>query len=312
MSTCRQTDSSPIAVRIEELATGVFAYLQPDGSWWINNSGFLTAGDRTVLIDTCATEQRTRRLLDEVRRVTGTVVSTVVNTHHHGDHTNGNYLTGAATIIGHRNTRELMITTGIQHYEQAFEGINWGQLRLRPPDVTFDDALTLYASDTRVELRYAGHAAHTTNDVLVWLPEQSILCAGDLLFNGGTPFALMGSVAGWRVALQGIRELGARTIIPGHGDVCGPDQIDLVDDYLAFVQRAVRTGINAGLTPLQLAQDLDLGEFAALSDSERIVANLHRAYAELEGHPRGVPLDLQLPIRDMITLNGGHRIRCFA
>lgn len=113
------------------------------------------------------------------------------------------------------------------------------------------------------------------HDVLVWLPEQSILFAGDLLFNGGTPFAL-------------------------------------VDDYLAFVQRAARTGINAGVTPLQLAQDLDLGEFAALSDSERIAANLHRVYAELEGHPRDAPLDLQLPIRDMITLNGGQRIRCFA
>lgn len=239
-------------------------------------------------------------------------MSTVVNTHHHGDHTNGNYLAGAATIIGHRNTRELMIATGIQHYEQAFEGINWGELRLRPPDVTFEDTVTLYAGDTRVELRYVGNAAHTTNDVLVWLPEQSILFAGDLIFNGGTPFALMGSVAGSRAALDRIRELGARTIVPGHGGVCGPDQIDLVDDYLAFVQRTARAGINAGLTPLQLAQELDLGEFAALSDSERIAANLHRAYAELEGHPWGASFDLRPPIRDMIILNGGQRIRCFA
>ncbi|HET9256702.1 MAG TPA: MBL fold metallo-hydrolase [Pseudonocardiaceae bacterium] len=312
MSACCLADSSAAAVRIEELATGVFAYIQPGGSWWINNCGFLTAGERTVLIDTCATEQRTRRLLAEVGRVTATAVSTVVNTHHHGDHTNGNYLTGAATIIGHRITRELMIAAGIQRYEQAFEGITWGGLRLRPPDVTFEDALTLYAGQTRVELRWAGHAAHTTSDVLVWLPEQSILFAGDLVVNGTTPFALMGSLAGWRVALQRIREIKARTIIPGHGDVCGPGQIEVVDDYLAFVQRAAREGINAGLTPLRLARDLDLGEFAALSDSERIVANLHRAYAELEGHPRGVPLDLQLPLRDMIALNGGQRIRCFA
>ncbi|MDQ4105132.1 MAG: MBL fold metallo-hydrolase, partial [Actinomycetota bacterium] len=257
-------------------------------------------------------EQRTRRLLDQAMRVTGAAVSTVVNTHHHGDHTNGNYLAGAATIIGHRNTRELMITTGIHHYEQAFEGINWGELQLRPPDVTFEDTMTLYARDTRVELRYVGNAAHTTNDVLVWLPEQSILFAGDLIFNGGTPFALMGSVAGWRAALDGIRKLGARIIIPGHGDVCSPGQIDVMDDYLAFVQQTARAGIDAGLAPLQLAQELDLGEFAALSESERIAANLHRAYAELEGKPWGVPLDLRPAIRDMITLNGGRRIRCVA
>jgi cyclase len=312
MSTSRWTDNSPAAARIEELAEGVYGYIQPDGSWWINNSGFLAAGDRTVLIDTCATEARTRRLLDEAMRVTGAAVSTVVNTHHHGDHTNGNYLAGTATIIGHRNTRELMIATGISHYEQAFEGINWGKLQLRPPDVTFEDTVTLYAGDTRVELRYAGNPAHTTNDVLVWLPEQSILFTGDLVFNGGTPFALMGSIAGSRAALDRIRALGARTIVPGHGGVCGPDQIDVVDGYLAFVQRSAQAGVNAGLTPLQLAQELDLGEYAALSDSERIAANLHRAYAELDGQPWGVPLDLQPPFSDMITLNGGRRIRCFA
>jgi cyclase len=312
MSTPRWTDISPAAAWIEELAEGVYGYIQPDGSWWINNSGFLAAGNRTVLIDTCATEQRTQRLLDEVMRVTGAVVSTVVNTHHHGDHTNGNYLAGAATIIGHRNTRELMIATGIKHYEQAFEGVKWGELQLRPPDVTFEDTMTLYAGDTRAELRYVGNAAHTTNDVLVWLPEHAILFAGDLIFHGGTPFAFMGSVAGWRAALNRIRELGARLIVPGHGGVCGPGQIDVVDDYLAFVQRAAHAGFDAGLTPLQLAQELDLGEFAALSDSERIVANLHRAYAELEGQPWGTPLDLWLSIRDMIILNGGRRIRCFA
>ena len=312
MKTCHRDDSSPVAARVEELATGVFAYIQPDGSWWINNSGFLAAGDHTVLIDTCATEQRTRRLLDKARQMTGTVVSTVVNTHHHGDHTNGNYLTGAATIIGHCNTRKVMIDTGIRCYEQAFEGVNWGQLRLRPPDVTFDEALTLYAGDTRVELRYVGCPAHTTDDVLVWLPEHSVVFTGDLVVNGATPFALMGSVAGWRAVLQQIRQLGARTIIPGHGDAGGAGTIDVVDNYLAFVERAAHAGIAAGLTPLQLAQDLNLGEFAALSDCERIVANLHRAYAELLGHPAGAPVDLRLPIHDMITLNGGHRIRCCA
>ncbi|MGH3794196.1 MAG: MBL fold metallo-hydrolase [Pseudonocardiaceae bacterium] len=140
---------------------------------------------------------------------------------------------------------------------------------------------TLYAGNIRAELRYVGAAAHTTNDVLVWLPEQSILFAGDLVFNGGTPFVVMGSVAGSRAALNRIRELRPHTIVPGHGEVCGPEKLDLIDDYLSFVQQSAAHGTAAGLTPLQLAQGLDLGKFTALSDSERLVANLHRAYAEL-------------------------------
>ncbi|MGH4026440.1 MAG: MBL fold metallo-hydrolase [Pseudonocardiaceae bacterium] len=312
MSVSPDTGNSPAAARVEELAAGVFAYIQPDGSWWINNSGFLAAGERTVLIDTCATEARTRRLLDEARRTTGAPVRTVVNTHHHGDHTNGNYLTDTATIIGHRGTRESMLATGIERYEQAFEGNDWGRLQLRPPDVTFENSLTLHAGDIRVELQYIGAAAHTTNDILVWLPAQSILFTGDLVFNGGTPFAVMGSIAGSRAAVNRIRELHPRTIVPGHGAVCGPDQLELIDDYFGFVQQAAREGTAAGLTPLQLALELDLGEFAALTDSERIAANLHRAYAELDGEPWGSALDLRSAIHDMVVLNGGQRIRCFA
>ena len=55
--------------RTEEVAEDVYAYIQPDGGWWINNTGFVL-GDRTVLcIDTCATERRTRALLDAIDAV---------------------------------------------------------------------------------------------------------------------------------------------------------------------------------------------------------------------------------------------------
>jgi cyclase len=54
----------------------------------------------------------------------------------------------------------------------------------------------------------------------VWIPERSVLFCGDLIFNGGTPFLLMGSVAGAVDALeQVLMPLGAQTIVPGHGPV---------------------------------------------------------------------------------------------
>jgi len=69
-------------------------------------------------------------------------------------------------------------------------------------------------------VKHVGTAAHTTNDVLAWFPGQSVLFCGDLVFNGGTPFLLMGSVAGCIEALeQVVAPLGARTIVPGHGPV---------------------------------------------------------------------------------------------
>src|SRR5437763_1607326 len=175
-------DRSPAAATVQPLAEGAYGYVQPDGSWYINNCGFVAAGDHTVLIDTCSTERRTRALLGAVSATTSTPVTTLVNTHHHGDHTNGNYLVAGATAIGHRKTRELLVAEGIQTYEGIFTGSDWGELRVRPPEVVFEDRLTVYAGDVEIQLIHPGHAAHTTNDVLVWLPARRVLYAGDLVF----------------------------------------------------------------------------------------------------------------------------------
>jgi cyclase len=122
----------------------------------------------------------------------------------------------------------------------------------------------------------------------------------------------MGSIAGWLEALEVLRALGSETIVSGHGPVCGPGVIDEVADYLRFVQETARTGSEAGLTPLLTAQQADLGRFSELLDRERLVGNLHRAYSELRGEPRGAPLPLATVVPDMVTYNGGQMPRCLA
>ena len=86
---------------IEEVAAGVYAYLQLDGSWGLNNCGFLVGADAVTVIDTCFTERRTRAFIDAIATVTPLPLRTLINTHHHGDHTHGNYLVPTATVIGH-------------------------------------------------------------------------------------------------------------------------------------------------------------------------------------------------------------------
>jgi cyclase len=159
-----------------------------------------------------------------------------------------------------------------------------------------------------------GTAAHTTNDSIVWLPERSVLFCGDLIFNGGTPFLLMGSVAGAIEVLEDVvRPLGARTIVPGHGPVFeSSEPIDATLDYLRFVTDVAARGRHAGLSPLDAARETGLGRFAAWPDAERIVGNLHRAYAELDGAPNGAPVDIIAALSDMVTYNGGVPLSCLA
>ena len=93
---------------LQELAPGVYAYVQPDGGWMVNNCGVITDGSGdAVLVDTTSTEKRNRALLAEVAGVAARDPKIAVNTHHHPDHTYGNgFLPATTTIIGHHLCRE--------------------------------------------------------------------------------------------------------------------------------------------------------------------------------------------------------------
>ncbi|NUU20621.1 MAG: MBL fold metallo-hydrolase [Streptomycetaceae bacterium] len=295
--------------RVEEVADKVFAYIQPDGTWWINNTGFLVGDGGVIAIDACATERRTRAYLDTIARVSGDApVRTLINTHHHGDHTHGNYLFPSATIVAHEKTRAEILRHGLMERESVWPGVDWGDLRAVAPFLTFTDAITVHAGDIRAEIRHFGVSAHTSNDSVVWLPDQGVVYSGDLIFNGGTPFLLMGSPTGYLYALEKLRELGAHTFIPGHGPICGPEQIDVAIGYVTFLMETAARGREAGLGPLDVARETDLGEYAALSDNERIVGNLHRVYAELDGGE----VDIYGALGEMMTYNGGKPLSCLA
>ncbi len=296
---------------VEEVSPGVYAYIQLDGTWGLNNTGFITGANAVSVIDTCFTEARTRAFLRAIEGVTDLPLRTLVNTHHHGDHTHGNYLVPGASIVGHELCRRTVIETGIHTLRPLFPNVVWGDLELAPPFITFQDRLDLFVDDLRLELHYMG-PAHTTNDVVVWLPERKLLFTGDLAFNGGTPFVAMGSIAGSLVALDRLREFGAEIVVPGHGPVCGPEVFDDMEAYLRFVQDRAKQTYAAGLAPLQAAEQTSLERFQHWHDSERIAGNLHRAYSELRGDPLGTVLDLGPIAQDMVAYNGGQPVRCLA
>lgn len=296
-----------------EVSDGVFGYIQPDGSWWINNTGLLVGAHGAVSVDTCSTERRTLAYREAIRTVTDLPVRTVISTHHHGDHTHGNSLFRDATIVAHTQTRLAQIETGIMRNAPFWTPFDVGDVELEPPSLTYDETVTVWVDELRCEVRHVGGPAHTTNDSIIWLPDRSVLFAGDLLFSGGTPFLLMGSVTGAVDVLTNVvSPLGARTIVPGHGPVSGPEVIDQVLEYLRFVLDVAERGRAAGLTPLDAARDTDLGPYAEWHDRERIVGNLHRAYAEMDGASPGAPIDVVAALSDMVAYNDGKPLTCLA
>ncbi|WP_030163062.1 MBL fold metallo-hydrolase [Streptomyces sp. NRRL S-244] len=292
-------------------ATGVYAYVQPDGGWCLNNAGFVTDGGRTLLIDTAATERRALALREAVVAAGVPLPRTVVNTHHHGDHTYGNAVFAPeALILGHDNARTEQIAAGHQ-LELIWPTTDFGSVEITAPDLTYNDRTTLHLGETEVQVIHPG-VAHTTGDSIVFLPRQRIVFTGDLVFAEGTPFLAMGSLTGSLRALELLRSLGAETVVPGHGPLTDPSAYEATERYLRYVAELAREGTAKGLTPLEAARQADLGEFAAWRESERLVANLHRAYAELAGEPEGAPLNILAVLQDMTVMNGGTPILCHA
>jgi cyclase len=298
------------APTLEEVGDGMWAYVQLDGTWGLNNAAVLAGSEGVTLVDTCFTERRTRDLLEAVDGLGRGPVRTLVNTHHHGDHTHGNWLVPGATVVGHERCREEVLASGTIS-EVVFPGVEWGEIQVRAPFVTFTDRLTVWVDELRVDLLFVG-PAHTTNDVVAWVPERRTLFAGDLVFNGGTPFVVMGSVAGALTALERLEDLGAETIVPGHGPVCGPEALAAQRAYLRLVSDLADEAHAAGVEPLRAAREADLGDFAGWHDPERLVGNLHRALAERRGLEPGGELDVAAAFGDMVAYNGGQPLRCLA
>ncbi|MFF0745870.1 MBL fold metallo-hydrolase [Streptomyces sp. NPDC004111] len=294
----------PADTRVTEVADGVHAYVQHRGGWCLNNAGILTDGGHSALVDTAATERRARALRTAALARCPAPPRAVVNTHFHGDHTFGNFVFPEALTIGHARTRTMSRAAGL-HMAGLWPDVRWGDIEITPPQLTFEDRTTLHVGALRAELIHIGPAAHTTDDTVVWLPDQGVLFTGDLVMNGVTPFCAMGSVSGSLRALERLRDLGATTLVPGHGPVGGPELLDANAAYLRWVEGLAREGAASGTDPLALARATDLGPYAALLDAERLLPNLHRAYAEARGLPEGCPLDVGALFAEMTDYRGG-------
>lgn len=134
---------------------------------------------------------------------------------------------------------------------------------LQPPTETFDDALDIDLGDRRVELRHLGRG-NTGGDVVVWLPQERILAAGDLV-DHPVPYAFGGYPAEWSATLRRLLGLAPLVIVPGHGELLHDSRH--VERVIALLERVsaaaetLRAQRGSVATADELAKALDLSGF---------------------------------------------------
>jgi glyoxylase-like metal-dependent hydrolase (beta-lactamase superfamily II) len=298
---------------LHDLGNGTWAWLQPDGSWGWSNAGLVVDGEQSLLVDTLFDLPLTREMLTAMRDAApgARQIDTLVNTHANGDHCYGNELVEGAEIIASTACAEemgdtppaalaqLVKTIGSQDTalgrwtRESFGPFEFDGITLTPPTRVFDGALELRVGDKRVDLLEVG-PAHTRGDVIVHVPAEGVVYTGDILFIEGTPIVWEGPVSNWIDACDRIAALGAATIVPGHGPITDARGAEAVKAYLEFVRAAAAERFEGGLSAADAARDIELGEFAGWSDSERLAVNVDTIYREL-----GAPGE-----RDLVGLFG--------
>jgi cyclase len=188
--------------------------------------------------------------------------------------------------LSHPYCREAMLATPIPSpvWEKRDGWAEGGEPRkIVPPSMTFNDTLTYYYGNMPVELIFSG-PAHTWGDVMVYLPQQKILFAGDIAFYYVAPFAHNGHVTKWIEAVDRIQRMDVEVIVPGHGPIGGKKELAEMGQYLELFKREARKRFDAGLRPGQAAAQITLGKYDNwIGARDRLVMNTVRLYHEFDG-----------------------------
>ncbi|MET1041080.1 MAG: MBL fold metallo-hydrolase [Acidimicrobiales bacterium] len=292
------TTTVPYERGLHEVGDGVFAWLQPDGGWGWSNAGLLRGGGGSLLVDTLFDLALTRSMLEAMAPITATApIATLVNTHANGDHCYGNQLvTGAEVIasaaaaaemeqlppstLGLMTSLDLGDTTN-RYVRMAFGPFTFDDIEPPHPDRTFSGGLSLDVAGRPVELVEVG-PAHTAGDVIVHLPDAATVFTGDILFIGGTPLIWDGPVQNWLDACDRILGLGCEVIVPGHGPLTDADGVRATAGYLHFIRAEATARHEAGMSATEAAWDIDLGDFGAWGEAERVALNVDAVYREID------------------------------
>jgi cyclase len=187
--------------------------------YWIEggggNSGVIVGDKGVIVIDAKTTPAGGKELLDDIAKITPKPVTTVILTHSDGDHVNGlASFPAGITIIAHENNKkeqEAALAAGGRGAPPA------GHL---PTQVVTKNKENLKIDGVKLEV-FHWAPAHTSGDLVVYLPGDKIVFTGDIIATQmNDPLIHLeknGSSEGWITTAKGIAGLNADQFVPGHG-----------------------------------------------------------------------------------------------
>lgn len=253
-----------------------------------NNLSFIVTGDGVVVINGGGSYLLAKALHDEIKIVTDQPVKLVLNENGQGHAMLGNsyWADQGVKIVAHTDAAATFAETGSRSLRAAQARIKEraDDTRVALPTEVFDDAYIVEMGGMQIEARYLGHA-HSPGDIVVWLPQQSLVIAGDMAFHERMlPIFDHTITADWIETWDTEFEaLNATYVIPGHGHPTNMDQVRrYTRDYLIYLREKVGAHLDAG-GDLAEAYYVDQSPYAHLDTFEELATrNAGRVYEQME------------------------------
>jgi glyoxylase-like metal-dependent hydrolase (beta-lactamase superfamily II) len=215
------------------------------------NVGLVVGDGHCLVIDTRGSHREAADLIAAIRRITGSPW-TVVNSHSHFDHYFGNALFRPAEIWGHARCAEEIDIYGEQHradfiVDRPERRAEMEEVTIVPPDHTFTVTAGLDIGGRIVDLRHFG-LGHSSNDVVVHVPDADVVFAGDLVEEGAPPAFGDSFPLDWPGTVAAmLDELSGQVIVPGHGAVVDREFAQAQHADLALVAELAKRAHVEGL-----------------------------------------------------------------
>lgn len=265
---------------------GPMEFPNPGNQGYMVNSTVIIGEKGVILIDTGFTDEIGKHLAATIAKLTPKPVTHIINTHHHGDHTLGNVAFPGAQIISSEKCRSELEKTGAEWIEIVESSTGRKFPNTRPVL-----AHTTYQENTRVDLTIDGvrmvlwtpFGSHTAGDMLIYLPDDKVLVAGDVLVHRIMPAFRDAYVKNWVGTLEEVGRLDFKTAIPGHGPLMTKADALKFQRMMARFYAGVEAGYKKGLTDSEIRKTLDLSEWKRLKHfDESMGGNISRTYLEIE------------------------------
>lgn len=281
--------NKPVEV-IPHVFTAIGATAPPtyDNAGHNNNLSFIVTGDGVVVVNAGASDTLAAALHAEIRAVTDQPVRLVINENGQGHAMlgNGYWADQGVEILAHADAAHEFEDRGAQGLEalRNYAGDRAGPTRVQLPSRTFTDREMIEMGDMRIEVLHLG-PAHSPGDIQVWLPDQSLVIAGDIAFHERMP-PIFGDtctscwIETWENAFE---PLGATYVIPGHGHPTNMAQVRrYTHDYLVYLREKIAEHLDNGGT-LADAYYVDQSPYAHLDTFEELATkNAGVVYTEME------------------------------